>query len=106
MVRQPHQEESKRRVARHRARTIAQGSRRVEVTVPEDDAGLVKSLASVLRAGGDDATQVRDALSCIAAVKPVRTGAELVAFFRNSPLVGEELMFERDRSEGRSIEFD
>ena len=106
MVRQPQQEESNRRVARHRARTIARGSRRVEVTVPEDDARLVKSLASVLRAGGDDATQVRDALTSIAAVEPARTGVELVAFFRDSPLAGEGLTFERDRSEGRTVDFE
>ena len=103
MVRKVGQEGLNRRVMRHRARTIAQGFRRVEVTVPEDDAGLVKSLASVLRAGGDDASQVRDAIASIAAVEPARTGADLVAFFRDSPLVGEELTFERDPSEGRTV---
>jgi len=106
MVGQTEQEESKRRVMRHRARAIAQGFRRVEVTVPEDDAGLVKSLASVLRAGGDDASQVRDAMTSITAVEPARTGAELVAFFSDSPLAGEELTFERDQSEGRTVDFE
>ncbi len=33
-----------------------------------------------------------------------KTGSELVAFSRNSPLVGADLEFERDRSTGRSID--
>ena len=106
MARQPEHEGSGRRVMRHRARVVAQGSRRVEVTVPANDAGLVKSLASTLRAGGDEAAKVRDSLSSIMAVETARTGAELVAFFRNSPLAGEELTIERDRTEGRTVEFE
>ena len=71
-----------------------------------DDAGLVKSLAGVLRAGGDEAMMVRDALAPIATVEPARTGAELFAFFRDSPLAGEDLTFERDRTEGRTVDFE
>ncbi len=39
-------------------------------------------------------------------IEPVRTGAELVAFFRTSPLVGEELMIERDQSTGRYLDLE
>ena len=74
--------------------------------MPADDAGLLKSLASVLRAGGDKASMVRDALAPIATAEIARTGSELIAFFRNSPLAGEELTFERDRSEGRSVDLE
>jgi hypothetical protein len=35
---------------------------------------------------------------------PAQTGEELLAFFRASPLVGEELEFDRDRSPGRPVE--
>lgn len=106
MDRQTGDRGTRHRVSRHRARAVAQGSRRVEVTVPADDAGLVKSLAGVLRAGGDEATMVRDALAPFTTVEPARTGAELIAFLRNSPLAGEELTFERDRTEGRTVDFE
>ena len=49
---------------------------------------------------------VRDALAPITSVEIARTGSELVAFFRNSPLAGEDLAFERDRTEGRSVDLE
>ena len=104
MVRQPEHEGSKRRVIRHRARAAAQGSRRVEVTVPPNDAGLVKAVAGLLRAGGDEARMVRDALASMTAIEPARTGAELLAILRASPLVGEDLTIERDRTRGRVVD--
>lgn len=42
-------------------------------------------------------------MSAIAAVE-ARTGHDLVAFFRASPLVGADLQIERDRSIGRSAD--
>ncbi len=106
MARQPEQEGSKSRVIRHRVRTTAEGLRRVEVTVPANDSGLVKAVASALRAGGAEATRVRDAFASMAAIEPVRTGTELVAFLRASPLVGEDLTVERDRTTGRAIDLE
>ena len=106
MTRQSTNEGSKTRVARHRAKTAAQGSRRVEVTVAARDAGLIKAVAGALRAGGEDAKRAREALASMAPIEPVRTGAELVAFFRASPLVGEELMVERDQSTGRCVDLE
>ena len=96
----------KQRVVRHRAKVAAQGARRVEVTVPAQDIGIVKAVAGVLRAGGDEARQVRDALASLTAVKPARTGAELLAFLRSSPLVGEDVTIERDRTSGRVADFE
>ncbi len=90
------------RVARHRAKTAANGSRRVEVTVPAPDAPLIKAIAGALRSGGPEATQVREALKPIVSWKTARTGQELVAFFRASPLAQADLTFERDPSTGRS----
>ena len=52
-------EGSKTRVTRHRAKTAAQGSRRVEVTVAVRDARLIKAAGGALRAGGKDAERVR-----------------------------------------------
>ena len=94
------------RVARHRTRTLATGARRVEVTVAAHDAGLIRAVAKTLRAGGEDAKRVRDALTSMTSLPPVQTGAELVAFLRASPLVGEELMIERDRSTGRVVDLE
>ncbi len=99
-------EGAKQRVVRHRAKVAAQGARRVEVTVPAQDVGIVKAVAGVLRTGGDEAQRVRDALASLTAVEPARTGAELLAFLRASPLVGEDLTIERDRTPGRVVDFE
>ena len=101
MVRQPEDERSKGRVIRQRVPVAAEGLHRVEVTVPANDARLVRAVAAGLRAGGEDARRVRDALASVTAIKPARTGAELLEFLRTSPLVGEELTVERDRATGR-----
>ena len=94
------------RVARHRTKAAATGSRRVEVTVPAHDAPLIKAIAGALRSGGVEAKHVRETLKPIVSSNKARTGAELVAFFRASPLVHADLTFERDPLPGRSSEFD
>ena len=91
---------------RHRVRAAAEGLRRVEVAVPANDAGLVKAVASALRAGGDDAERVREAFALMTAMEPARTGAEILAFLRASPLVGVDLTTERDRTTGRAIDLE
>ena len=106
MVKQLEYEGSKGRVVRHRARAAAKSWRRVEVTVPADDAGLIKALAGVLRAGGDEATRVREAFASMMAIIPARTGAELLAVLRASLLAGEDLMIERDQTTGRAVDID
>ena len=103
---QSSREGTKQRVVRHRAKVAAQGARRVEVTVPVQDVGIVKAVAGVLRAGGDEARQVRDALASLTAVERARTGTELLDFLRASPLVGEDLTIERDRTPGRVADFE
>ena len=77
---------------------------RVNVTVPAGDAALVREVAAALRRGGEDARQVRDGLAPLFGRRRARTGRELLAFFRASPLVGEDLDLERDRSTGRPID--
>ena len=95
---------AKVRVARHRSKATAQGFRRVEVTVSNRDASLVKAIAGALRQGGQDAKRIRESVQSLVAAPKAQTGAELVAFFRNSPLVGAELSLERDRSTGRTVD--
>ena len=84
------------RVSRHRKRIRTSGAKRVEVTVPSRDAPLVKAIASALRSDGQPMLTVPRA----------KTGPELVAFFRASPLTDAELSIERDRSSGRSADLD
>lgn len=92
------------RVVRHRKKVATGGAKRVEVTVPSRDAPLVKAIAGALRSGGEEAKRIRESLQPMLSVPRARTGHELVAFFRTSPLVGAELQIERDRSTGRSAD--
>ncbi len=103
---QSDREGAKQRVVRHRAKVAAQGARRVEVTVPAQDVGIVRAVAGALRTGGDEARRVRDALASLTVVEPARTGVELLAFLQASPLVGEDLTIERDRTPGRVVDFE
>ena len=92
------------RIARHRKKVAASGAKRVEVTVPSRDAPLVKAIAGTLRSGGEEAEHIRETLGPMLSVPRAKTGPELVAFFRASPLVGAEVRFERDRSTGRTAD--
>ena len=93
------------RVSRHRRRVAASGAQRVEVTVPSRDAPLVKAIAGVLRSDGKEAEHVRRSLQSVLTTPRARTGAELLAFLRASPLTESDLSIERDRSAGRSAKF-
>lgn len=91
------------RVGRYRRKLAQTGVKRIEVTVPAQDSTLIKGLAQSLRAGGAAAARLRTALR--ATIAPAaNSGADLVTFFRASPLVGAELEVERDKSTGRDIE--
>ena len=92
------------RVSRHRKRVAATGAKRIEVTVPSRDAPLVKAIAGALRSDGQEAELIRQSLQPMLTAPRARTGAELVAFLRTSPLSEAELTIERDRSTGRSAE--
>ena len=85
-------------------RLIATGVRRMEVAVPAGDAPLLRRVAALLRAGGQRAEQLREQLAPAVGAVPARSGEELVAFFRASPLVGEDIRVERDRSPGRAVD--
>jgi hypothetical protein len=93
------------RVAKHRSKMLAEGSARVEVTVPAQDVDLMKALARALRDGGDKSWCLRCALRDQLSPMRATTGAELVEFLRSAPLT-EELPSVRERSTGRSADFD
>ena len=69
--------------------------------MPTGDATLLRAVAGRLREGGAVAQQMRDAVTPLVETERARTGAELLAFFRRSPLAGLDLLFDRDRSPGR-----
>ena len=106
MAKQSTGTESRARVARHRAKAITQGARRIEVTVPTRDAWAIKAVANILREGGKNAQKVRKTITSMTPVKPARTGTELIDFFRSSPLVAEDFVVERDQSTGRRIDLE
>ena len=89
---------------RRRRRLKTAGARRVEVSVPAADTGLIRAIAKALLEDGEDAQVLRSQLGSLVDTSPARTGKELLAFFRASPLVGAELEFERDRFADRPIE--
>ncbi len=93
-----------RRVASRHRKLATSGVKRVEVTIPAQDAELMRKVAALLRAGGDQAGRVRKTLSPLVRTRVASSGSDLAAFFRNSPLVGAELEFERDKSPGRPID--
>ena len=92
------------RVGRYRRKLARTGVKRVEVAVPARDAGLIRRIAEVLRADDADAERLRGALAALI-TPPADTAAELLAFFRASPFVGENVEIERDKSTGRPPEF-
>ena len=66
----------------------------------------MKKTASKVGSGGRKATQAGETLKPIVSWKTARTGRELVAFFRASPLAQTDLCFERDPSTGGSSDFE
>lgn len=92
------------RVAGHRSRQAVGGRGRVEVVVPTRDIALIKQLAERLRATPADAAAVRTAVAAIVAPSVARTGKELVALLRSSPLGGATLDSKRDRSPPREVD--
>jgi len=98
--------QSRDRVAVHRRRVSEQGGRRVEVAVPGTDAPLMREIAAVLRNGGAAAEELRRRVRPIVAPSSARTGADLLTFFRHSPLADLDLNVERDKSPGREVELE
>ena len=72
--------------------------------MPFQDVLLIKAIAGALRSGGEDAELIRRTLQSRLAAARAKTGAELVAFFRTSPLTEVELTIERDHNTGRSAD--
>lgn len=64
----------------------------------------IAAIAGALHSGGEEAQRLRDSLQPILSVPKAKSGRELVAFFRASPLVEAELPVERERAPGRAAD--
>ena len=95
---------SSTRLTRHRSRAAADGKKRVELSLPASDVPMMKAAAHMLRKGGAEATKVREVLAPAIASPIIESGKDLVAFLRASPLMDTDLVFERERSEGRVVD--
>ena len=91
-------------VSRDHKRTASSDTKRVKVTVPSRDAPLVKAIAGVLRSDSVKAELIRQSLHSVPATPKAKTGAELVAFLRASPLTETELSIERDSAVGHAVD--
>jgi hypothetical protein len=94
-----------RRTKAFRDRLDVQGVKRIEVRIPARDVPLVHSIAGILRAGGDEATNLREQIQQATGENTATTGKDLVAFFRDSPLMDVDINLERDTSTSRTIDF-
>src|SRR5579859_8023133 len=70
----------------------------VEVTIPVQDVSLIHCIARILCEDGAEAHLLRQQVRKAPGEKSKRTGADLIAFFRNSPLTEIALELERDRA--------
>ena len=91
--------------SRDRRRPAADGTEGIEVTVPSCDAPLVRAIAEALRLGGEEAEFIRRSLQPKLNAPMARTGSELVAILRASPLAELDLPTRRDRSVDRTVDF-
>jgi len=98
------------RMADYRLRTERGGLKRVETTVSVDDVLLMKDIARVLRAGGPVAADLRNIIQSALPARQAQTGRELLAILNSGIVLSEdeEKLFdvERDRSSGRSADFE
>jgi hypothetical protein len=94
-----------RRVRTYRSHLQNQGVKRVEIRIPLQDVPLVHNIADVLRAGGNEASMLREQMHRAAGGERHTTGKDLVAFFHSSPLNDTGLELERDTATSRTLTF-
>lgn len=93
----------KRAVANYRKRLQERGLARFEVMGRQVDRELLRRLAIKLAANDAAAAELRANIMTILPDRPRRTGGILEAL-RQSPLVGAELTFDREKTPGRKVD--
>jgi hypothetical protein len=92
----------KRATRNYRQRLSERGMSRFEVLGLDADRELIRSLASRLAEGGEEAAKIRAAIRQRIEGQPPRKGGILEAL-RRSPLVCAELDLKRPREQGRKV---
>jgi hypothetical protein len=92
----------RRAVTAHRQRQVAAGVTRFEVAAPQADKELVRGIAR--RLAGPDAAGLRAELARIMDGGQSAARGGIWRALRASPLVGADLMLERDADPGRDVE--
>ena len=93
----------KRAVRNYRNRLHARGLMRFEVMGRQVDRELLRQLAIKLAANDAAAAELRANIMTILPDRSRRTGGILEAL-RQSPLVGADLTFEREKTAGRTVD--
>ncbi len=95
-----------RRMAIYRRKSKKAGRHRFEVNLPMQDAELIRYAVDRIREGGEEAQKIRALLeeSKQPQAKIAHSTQELYQLFRESPLVGFDLTFERDKSLPRPVD--
>ncbi len=92
-----------RALEKHRCKLRETGLSRYEVRGLEADKALVRDLARRLALNDDAANELRSEVTKKIGGKRARRGGILAAL-RRSPLVGAELVIERENTSGRSVD--
>lgn len=77
---------AKSRVRTHRTRMESRGLRRMEISIPVEDAERLVRLAKALREPGESAGRLRTAIDMALPVAPPKTGADLLRILEAAPV--------------------
>ena len=93
----------KRVLDNYRLRLRIKGMSRFDVLGRDADRSMIRAVARKLAEDGPDAERLRVSLSRVIDADPSGKGGVLKAF-RQSPLVGSGIIFERDQADRRDLE--
>ncbi len=92
-----------RAIQNYRKRLTQKGVARFEVLGLDSDKELIRALARKLVEDNSETNEIRANLQN-KVLAPTSTKGEILAAFRNSPLVGSGILFKREKTSGRKIE--
>ena len=91
------------RITAYRRKLRASGLTRLELSVPARDAGLIRNIATTIRAGGERAEALRRAVApVVKPAGPAKTGRELLELLREAGrLLGDDELKSTDAKPSR-----